>query len=58
MRYPLSFTIFIILEEKIKTVFLYIICDSFDYHGVFKICFNQRYCNFEDVSKIGWSGFS
>ena len=38
--------------------FWYIVSNSFNFASVFKDSFNKHGCNFDDVSKIGYSRFS
>ena len=42
-------------EIQIKIAFKSIISDSFNFLWVFKGFFNRHGCNFDDVSKIGYS---
>ena len=42
-------------EIQIKIAFWYIFSNSFDFYWVFKGCFNWYDCNFDNVSKTGYS---
>ena len=45
-------TLFVILENTNKTCILLLFSNSFDFYWIFKCCFNQHDCNFDNISKF------
>ena len=55
MTHSFSFTDISIFSSKVSKVRHVEICSSFDFIGVLKGRFNKSDCNFDDISKIGYS---